>query len=39
MKLQEMVSTKCRCFGGSFLLVHFSGKVFDFVFDKQKGAL
>lgn len=29
MKLQEMVSTKCRCFEGSFLLVHFSGKVLD----------
>ena len=29
MKLQEMVSTKCRWFEGSFLLVHFSGKVLD----------
>mgnify|MGYP000282020512 CR=1 FL=1 len=29
VKPQEMVPIKCRCFGGSFLLVHFSGKVLD----------
>lgn len=29
MKPQEMVPIKCRCFGGSFLLVHFTGKVLD----------
>ena len=29
MKLQEVVPIKCRCFGGLFLLVHFSGKVLD----------
>lgn len=26
MKLQEMAPIKCRCFGGSFLLVHFAEK-------------
>lgn len=29
MKLQEMAPIKCRCSGGSILLVHFSGKVLD----------
>lgn len=31
MKLQEMAPIKCRCSGGSILLVHFSGKVLDLV--------
>jgi len=30
MKLQETAPEKCRCFGGSILLVHFSGKAFTF---------
>ncbi len=30
MKLQETAFEKCRCFGGSILLVHFSGKAFTF---------
>ena len=29
-KPQETASEKCRCSRGPFLLVHFSGKVFDF---------
>lgn len=30
MKLQETAFEKCRCFGGTILLVHFSGKAFTF---------